>query len=61
MMEENKEYNVYTELVCKAFKYFEDHPVMLLGVGLSAGISVVSTCAIMTTCLIVDKKSKGVC
>ena len=60
MMEENRKHNVYTELLYKSFKYFEDHPVILLGVGLSAGISVVSTCAIMTTCLIVDKKSKGV-
>ena len=60
MMEENKE-NVYTELVCKTFKYFEDHPVMLSGIGLSAGISIISTCAIMSACLIVDKKLKGGC
>lgn len=59
MMEENKE-NVYTELACKTFKYFEDHPVMLYGIGLSAGISIISTCAIMSACLIVDKKLKGV-
>ena len=57
MMEENREHNVYTELLYKSFKYFEDHPVILLGVGLS----VASTCAIMSACLIIDKKSKGVC
>ena len=61
MMEENREHNVYTELICKSFKYFEDHPVILLGVGLSASISIVSTCAIMSACLVIDKKSKGVC
>ena len=58
MMEENKD-TVYTELVCKTFRYFEDHPVLLIGVGLSAGISVISTCAIMSACIIVDKKLKG--
>ncbi len=58
MMEENKD-TVYTEFVYKTFKYFEDHPVMLYGVGLSVGISVISTCAIMSACLIVDKKLKG--
>lgn len=61
MMEEkdiqNKEPNVYTELLYVTFNYFQDHPIMLAGVGLS----VFSTCAIMSACLVIDKKSKGVC
>ena len=53
----NKESNVYTELLYSAFDYFKDHPIMLFGVGLS----VCSTCCIMSACLYVEKKnSKGV-
>lgn len=61
MMEEkdilNKEPNVYTELLYNTFNYFQDHPIMLVGVGLSF----CSTCCIMSMCLFIDKKnSKGV-
>ena len=52
----NEENNVYAELMCKSFKYFEEHPMMLLGVGLSAGVSIISTCVIMTTCIIIENK-----
>ena len=55
----NEENNVYAELMCKTFKYFEEHPMILLGVGLSAGVSIMSTCAIMTTCIMIENK-KGV-
>ena len=53
MKEEN---NVYAEIMCKTFKYFEEHPMILLGVGLSAGVSIMSTCAIMATCIIIENK-----
>ena len=64
MMEEkdilNKEPNVYTELLYGTFNYFQDHPIMLAGVGASIGISIVSTCFIMSACLIIEKRnSKG--
>ena len=52
----NEESNVYTELMCKTFKYFEEHPMILLGVGLSAGVSIMSTCAIMATCIMIENK-----
>lgn len=55
----NEENNVYAELMCKTFKYFEEHPMILLGAGLSAGVSIISTCVIMTTCIMIDNK-KGV-
>ena len=56
MMEE-KESNVYTELLNVTFNYFQDHPIMLVGVGLSA----CSTCLIMSACLFIEKRnSKGV-
>lgn len=55
----NEENNVYAELMCKTFKYFEEHPMILLGAGLSAGVSIISTCVIMTTCIIIENK-KGV-
>ena len=55
----NEENNVYTELMCKTFKYFEEHPMILLGAGLSAGVSIISTCVIMTTCIMIENK-KGV-
>ena len=54
----NEENNVYAELMCKTFKYFEEHPMILLGAGLSAGVSIISTCVIMTTCII-KKNKKG--
>ena len=57
----NEENNVYAELMCKTFKYFEEHPMILLGAGLSAGVSIISTCCIMSACLHIEKKnSKGV-
>ena len=52
----NEENNVYAELICKTFKYFEEHPMILLGAGLSAGVSIISTCAIMTTCIMIENK-----
>ena len=54
----NKESNsVYTELLYTAFEYFQDHPIMLVGVGLSA----CSTCFIMSACMFIEKRnSKGV-
>ena len=55
----NEENNVYAELMCKTFKYFEKHPMILLGAGLSAGVSIISTCVIMTTCIMIENK-KGV-
>lgn len=55
----NEENNVYAELMCKTFKYFEEHPMILLGAGLSAGVSIISTCVIMTTCIMIENK-KGV-
>ena len=55
----NEENNVYAELMCKTFKYFEEHPMVLLGAGLSAGVSIISTCVIMTTCIMIENK-KGV-
>ena len=55
----NEENNVYAELMCKTFKYFEEHPMILLGAGLSAGVSIISTCVIMTTCMMIENK-KGV-
>ena len=55
----NEENNVYAELMCKTFKYFEEHPMILLGSGLSAGVSIISTCVIMTTCIMIENK-KGV-
>ena len=57
MMEEkdiqNKEPNVYTELLYATFNYFQDHPIMLVGVGLSA----CSTCCIMSVCLFIEKRN----
>ena len=55
----NEENNVYAELMCKTFKYFEEHPMILLGAGLSTGVSIISTCVIMTTCIMIENK-KGV-
>ena len=55
----NEENNVYAELMCKTFKYFEEHPMILLGAGLSAGVSIISTCVIMTTWIMIENK-KGV-
>ena len=55
----NEENNVYAELMYKTFKYFEEHPMILLGAGLSAGVSIISTCVIMTTCIMIENK-KGV-
>ena len=55
----NEENNVYAELMCKTFKYFEEHPMILSGAGLSAGVSIISTCVIMTTCIMIENK-KGV-
>ena len=55
----NEENNVCAELRCKTFKYFEEHPMILLGAGLSAGVSIISTCVIMTTCIMIENK-KGV-
>ena len=52
----NEENNVYAELMCKTFKYFEEHPMILLGAGLSAGVSIISTCVIMTTCIMIENK-----
>ena len=53
----NEESNVYTDLLQATFNYFQDHPIMLFGVGLSA----CSTCCIMSLCLIIEKRnSKGV-
>ena len=52
----NEENNVYTELMCKTFKYFEEHPMILLGAGLSAGVSIISTCVIMTTCIMIENQ-----
>ena len=52
-----KESNVYTDLLQATFNYFQDHPIMLVGVGLSA----CSTCCIMSLCLFIEKRnSKGV-
>ena len=51
-----KESNVYTDLLQATFNYFQDHPIMLVGVGLSA----CSTCCIMSLCLFIEKRnSKG--
>ena len=52
----NEENNIYAELMCKTFKYFEEHPMILLGAGLSAGVSIISTCVIMTTCIMIENK-----
>lgn len=52
----NEENNVYAELMCKTFKYLEEHPMILLGAGLSAGVSIISTCVIMTTCIMIENK-----
>ena len=52
----NEKNNVYAELMCKTFKYFEEHPMILLGAGLSAGVSIISTCVIMTTCIMIENK-----
>ena len=52
----NEENNVYAELMCKTLKYFEEHPIILSCAGLSAGVSIISTCVIMTTCIMIENK-----
>lgn len=59
MMEEKdiviEDHSVYSLLLRDAYTFFKEHPIMLYGVGLSA----LSTCVIMGTCIIIENK-KGV-
>ena len=53
MMENNDILETQENCVYTLYEYFHDHPMILLGCGLSASI--------MAVCIILDKKSKGVC
>lgn len=50
-----EDHDIYSIILRDAYAFFKEHPIMLYGVGLSA----LSTCVIMGTCIIIENK-KGV-